>query len=81
MLSSPLESGANLVLGSNDPTAPRLIPAPPPPGLLRYRRALIARGVYHFPLPTKQGSISAAHTEKNIDETLAVTDAVLTEGI
>jgi glutamate-1-semialdehyde 2,1-aminomutase len=48
---------------------------------LRYRRALIGRGVYHFPLPTKQGSISAAHTEADIDETLAVTDAVLTDGI
>ena len=47
---------------------------------LCYRRALIARGVYHFPLPTKQGSISAAHTEADIDETLAITDAVLTEG-
>ena len=48
---------------------------------LRYRRALIAHGVYHFPLPTKQGSISAAHTESDIDETLAITDAVLSEGI
>jgi glutamate-1-semialdehyde 2,1-aminomutase len=48
---------------------------------LRYRRALIARGLYHFPLPTKQGSISAAHTESDIDETLAITDAVLTDGI
>ncbi len=48
---------------------------------LRYRRALIARGVYHFPLPTKQGSISAAHTESDIDRTLAATDAVLAEGI
>jgi glutamate-1-semialdehyde 2,1-aminomutase len=48
---------------------------------LRYRRGLIARGVYHFPLPTKQGSISAAHTEADIDETLAVTNAMLMEGI
>jgi glutamate-1-semialdehyde 2,1-aminomutase len=48
---------------------------------LRYRRALIARGVYHFPLPTKQGSISAAHTEADVDETLTMTEAVLSEGI
>jgi glutamate-1-semialdehyde 2,1-aminomutase len=44
---------------------------------LHYRRALIAHGVYHFPLPTKQGSISAAHTEEDIDETLAATEQVL----
>jgi glutamate-1-semialdehyde 2,1-aminomutase len=40
---------------------------------LRYRRALIERGIYHFPLPTKQGSISAAHTEQDIDQTLEAT--------
>lgn len=44
---------------------------------LRYRRALIDRGIYHFPLPTKQGSISAAHTEVDIDETLEATRIVL----
>jgi glutamate-1-semialdehyde 2,1-aminomutase len=44
---------------------------------LRYRRALIAQGVYHFPLPTKQGSISAAHTEEDIRRTLEITDEVL----
>jgi glutamate-1-semialdehyde 2,1-aminomutase len=43
----------------------------------RYRRALIERGVYQFPLPTKQGSISAAHTESDIDETLKAVAAVL----
>jgi glutamate-1-semialdehyde 2,1-aminomutase len=43
----------------------------------RYRRALIERGVYHFPLPTKQGSISAAHTEEEIDRTLAITREAL----
>ncbi len=36
----------------------------------RYRRALVDRGVYHFPLPAKQGSISAAHTEADVDLTL-----------
>jgi glutamate-1-semialdehyde 2,1-aminomutase len=44
---------------------------------LRYRRALIERGVYQFPLPTKQGSISAAHTEADIEETLRATEQVL----
>jgi len=44
---------------------------------IRYRRALIERGVYHFPLPCKQGSISAAHTEADIDRTLEITRAAL----
>ena len=48
---------------------------------LGYRRALIDQGIYHFPLPTKQGSISAAHTEADIDETLERTDDVLRAGI
>lgn len=39
----------------------------------RTRRALIDRGVYHFPLPCKQGSISAAHTEEDLARTLEVT--------
>lgn len=43
----------------------------------RYRRALLERGVYHFPLPCKQGSISAAHTEADIDRTLEVTREVV----
>ncbi len=43
----------------------------------RYRRALIDLGVYHFPVPTKQGSISAAHTEEDIDRTLALTREAL----
>ena len=44
---------------------------------IRYRRALIERGIYHFPVPTKQGSISFAHTEQDIDQTLDATDAAL----
>jgi glutamate-1-semialdehyde 2,1-aminomutase len=48
---------------------------------LHYRRALIEQGVYHFPLPTKQGSISAAHTEADIDETLELTRVVLQEAL
>jgi len=35
-----------------------------------YRKRLIENGVYHFPLPTKQGSISLAHTEAIVEETL-----------
>ena len=48
---------------------------------LHYRRALIERGVYHFPLPTKQGSISTAHTVEEIDRTLEITQKVLREGL
>ena len=44
---------------------------------LRYRQALIENGVYHFPLPTKQGSISAAHTEADIAQTLEITRDLL----
>lgn len=44
---------------------------------VRYRRALIERGIYHFPVPTKQGSISFAHTAEDIDATLAATDDAL----
>jgi glutamate-1-semialdehyde 2,1-aminomutase len=45
----------------------------------RYRRALIERGIYHFPVIVKQGSISFAHTEADIDRTLAATDDALRE--
>jgi glutamate-1-semialdehyde 2,1-aminomutase len=44
---------------------------------LRYRQALIARGIYQFPIAAKQGSISFAHSEADIDATLEATDAVL----
>lgn len=43
----------------------------------RLRRALIELGVYHFPIPTKQGSISAAHGEADIDRTLEQTREAL----
>ncbi len=46
---------------------------------LRYRRALIERGIYHFPVAAKQGSISFAHTEADIDRTLEATDGALRE--
>lgn len=43
----------------------------------RYRRALIERGIYHFPAACKQGSISAAHTEADVDQTLEITRDVV----
>ena len=43
----------------------------------RYRRALIDLGIYHFPVASKQGSISLAHTEDDIDATLEATSRAL----
>ena len=43
----------------------------------RYRLGLIEHGVYHFPVPCKQGSISAAHSESDIDRTLEATSEVV----
>ena len=45
----------------------------------RMRRALIDRGIYPFPVATKQWSISAAHTEADIDLTLEQIAATLSE--
>ena len=45
----------------------------------RYRRALIERGIYHFPVIVKQGSISFAHSEADIDRTIEATDDALRE--
>ena len=42
-----------------------------------YRKALIEAGVFHFPVTTKQGSISFAHTEQDIDETLSITQRIV----
>jgi len=42
-----------------------------------YRKRLIEEGVFHFPLPTKQGSLSAAHTADHLEETVAATRRVL----
>jgi glutamate-1-semialdehyde 2,1-aminomutase len=44
----------------------------------RFRQLLIEEGIYCFPLPTKQCSISAAHTEADIDETVGVMKTALT---
>lgn len=38
-----------------------------------YRRRLIENGIFHFPLPIKQGSISYAHSKADIEKTLEVT--------
>jgi glutamate-1-semialdehyde 2,1-aminomutase len=43
----------------------------------RFRAALIERGIYHFPLPCKQGSVSAAHTDEDIDRTLNAAQEVV----
>lgn len=45
----------------------------------KYRLALIERGIYNFPLPIKQGSISYAHSEADIEETLEKTKTVLSD--
>ncbi len=42
-----------------------------------YRRRLIEKGIYNFPLPVKQGSISFAHSVKDINETLEKTKEVV----
>jgi glutamate-1-semialdehyde 2,1-aminomutase len=42
-----------------------------------YRLKLIEQGIFNFPLPIKQGSISFAHTVKDIEETLAKTKIIV----
>ena len=42
-----------------------------------YRKMLIANGVFHFPVETKQGSISFAHTKEDIEQTLEITRKVV----
>ena len=44
---------------------------------LSYRKALIDKGIYHIPIPCKQGSVSYAHTDEDIAHTLQVTREVL----
>lgn len=44
-----------------------------------YRLKLIEKGVFNFPLPIKQGSISYAHSEEDIELTLKATRAVMEE--
>lgn len=42
-----------------------------------YRRALIEKGIFNFPLPIKQGSISFAHSSRDIEETIDKTAQVM----
>lgn len=42
-----------------------------------YRLRLIEKGIFYFPAPVKQGSISFAHTEADITETLRCTEEVV----
>lgn len=42
-----------------------------------YRLKLIEKGIFNFPLPIKQGSISFAHSIEDIDETLEKTQSVV----
>ncbi|MGL6268827.1 MAG: aspartate aminotransferase family protein [Chitinophagaceae bacterium] len=46
---------------------------------LKYRKALIEKGIYHIPISAKQGSVSYAHTEEDIYKTLDSTRNVLYE--
>jgi glutamate-1-semialdehyde 2,1-aminomutase len=43
------------------------------------RKGLIARGIYYFPTPTKQGSVSFSHTDGDIEQTIEAFDAVIAE--
>lgn len=45
----------------------------------KYRIKLIESGIFNFPLPIKQGSISFAHTINDITETLEKTKAVVND--
>jgi glutamate-1-semialdehyde 2,1-aminomutase len=42
-----------------------------------YRRRLIENGIFNFPLPIKQGSISFAHSIEDIEKTLEKTKRVV----
>ncbi|HZF64681.1 MAG TPA: aspartate aminotransferase family protein [Chitinophagaceae bacterium] len=44
---------------------------------LRLRKALIDRGIYHIPIPCKQGSVSYAHSKEDINRTLEITEDVV----
>jgi len=44
---------------------------------LKYRKALVEKGILQFPTPCKQGSISFAHTKEDIDLTLEITEDVV----
>ena len=42
-----------------------------------YRKELIKEGIYNFPLPIKQGSVSFAHSQQDIEETIEKTKKVV----
>lgn len=44
---------------------------------LKLRKKLIEKGIYHIPIACKQGSVSYAHSQDDIDKTLEVTWDVL----
>ena len=46
---------------------------------VKYRKALIDKGVYHIPIACKQGSVSYSHTVEDIAKTLEITREVLRE--
>ena len=43
----------------------------------QFRLSLIKAGIYLFPSPCKQGSVSASHTDEDIDKTLEAVERVL----
>ncbi len=45
----------------------------------QYRHRLIEKGIFNFPLPIKQGSISFAHSIEDIEKTLEETKVVTKE--
>ena len=46
---------------------------------IKYRVKLIEKGIFNFPSPIKQGSISYAHSMEDIEITLDRTKKALTE--
>jgi glutamate-1-semialdehyde 2,1-aminomutase len=48
---------------------------------LQLRRELVERGIYFFPHPVKQCSISSSHTLTDIDATLALVETSMTEAV
>ena len=47
----------------------------------RYRAKLIEQGIFHFPTPTKQGSISFAHSRDDVATTLEITEQLVRSGL
>ncbi len=46
-----------------------------------FRRMLVTRGIYVFPLATKQWSLSAAHSKADVEETLQQMECALALGV